>query len=61
MGMIPWRLTEPSVGLMPTTPLLWAGQMTEPLVSAPKAPMQRLAETATAEPELEPQVLPSGL
>ena len=58
--MIPERLTSPTVGLIPTMPLIDEGQMTEPFVSVPIASGQRLAETATAEPELEPQALRSS-
>ena len=58
--MIPERLTSPTVGLIPTTPLIDEGQMTEPFVSVPIASGQRLAETATVEPELEPQALRSS-
>src|SRR5215470_13905044 len=60
MGMIPERLTNPSVGLIPTIPFVVAGQTIEPSVSVPIATLQRLAETATPEPELEPQGLRSS-
>lgn len=53
--MIPERLTKPTVGLIPTIPLLVEGQTMDPLVSVPMASRVRLAETATPEPELEPQ------
>ena len=33
MGIMPLREIRPSVGLMPTMPLVFAGQMIEPLVS----------------------------
>ena len=46
---------------MPTVPFIWEGQMMEPSVSVPTARAQRLADTATAEPELLPQTSPSGL
>src|SRR5574342_77671 len=55
MGAIPARLTSPSVGLIPTTPFELAGQTIDPSVSVPTATGHRSAETATAEPELEPQ------
>lgn len=55
MGIIPDRLTRPTVGLIPTIPLLFAGQTMEPSVSVPIAITVRLAETATPDPELEPQ------
>src|SRR5690349_14836801 len=55
MGMTPARLVSPTAGLMPTTPLIEAGQRIEPSVSVPTEEAQRLAATAVAEPELEPQ------
>src|SRR5918911_4200930 len=55
MGMMPARLTTPSVGLMPTIPHVPEGQTIEPSVSVPTATRQRFAETAAPEPELEPQ------
>ncbi len=55
MGMTPARLVSPTVGLMPTTPLTLAGQRIEPSVSVPSETATRLAATAVAEPELEPQ------
>ena len=58
--MIPARLTSPTVGLMPTTPLADAGQTIEPSVSVPTATAPKLADTAAAEPELEPQGLRSS-
>src|SRR5579862_2382698 len=54
MGTTPARLVRPTVGLMPTTPLACAGQMMDPSVSVPIAAAARLADVATAEPELEP-------
>ena len=57
MGIIPERLISPTVGFIPTIPLLWEGQTMEPFVSVPMASTVRLAETATADPELEPQGL----
>src|SRR5918912_2001734 len=54
MGMTPARLVRPPVGLMPTTPLAEDGLMIEPSVSVPSAATHRLADTATAEPELDP-------
>jgi hypothetical protein len=36
-------------------PLLFDGHTIEPFVSVPIAKAQRLAETATPEPELDPQ------
>src|SRR5205814_5733588 len=55
MGTMPARLTSPTVGLMPTTPLVDAGQTIEPSVSVPIATAPKLADTATADPELDPQ------
>src|SRR5918998_1505045 len=52
--MMPARLTSPTVGLIPTIPVAEAGQTIDPSVSVPTATAPRLAETATAEPELEP-------
>jgi hypothetical protein len=60
IGMMPCRLTRPSVGLIPTMPFALDGQTMEPSVSVPTASAQRLAETATADPELEPQGLRSS-
>src|SRR6516162_10836988 len=53
--MMPVRLTRPSVGLMPTRPLVDEGQTIDPSVSVPIATAQKFAETATADPELDPQ------
>src|ERR1700712_4462845 len=55
IGMIPERLTRPTVGLRPTMPQRVAGEMMEPSVSVPMATAQRLAATATADPELDPE------
>ena len=60
IGTIPERLISPTVGFIPTMPLLFEGHTIEPLVSVPIAAMQRLAETATPDPELEPQGLRSS-
>src|SRR5258708_2861219 len=59
-GTTPARLVRPTVGLMPTTPFALEGQTIEPSVSVPSATAHRLAETATAEPELEPHGLRSS-
>src|SRR5262245_29432020 len=53
--MTPARLVSPTVGLIPTTPQTDAGHMMEPLVSVPREAVTRFADTAWAEPELEPQ------
>src|SRR5580704_19095248 len=60
MGMMPVRLTKPTVGLIPTRPLLDDGHTIDPFVSVPMAATHRLAETAAPEPELEPQGLRSN-
>ena len=60
IGMIPARLTSPSVGLIPTRPLAVEGHTIEPSVSVPIAAAHRFAETADPEPELEPQGLRSS-
>src|ERR1700730_1359577 len=57
MGMMPVRLTRPTVVLMPTSPLLVEGQTIDPSVSVPMAAAHRFAETAAPEPELEAQRL----
>jgi hypothetical protein len=64
MGTIPWRLTNPTVGFMPTMPFTDAGQLIDPFVSVPIATSTNTVATATAEPELEPQglkLLPAAL
>jgi hypothetical protein len=53
-GMTPVRLTSPTVGLNPTTPLIDAGQVIDPFVSVPRAADASPAATAAAEPELDP-------
>src|SRR5690349_10332785 len=58
--MIPERLTSPSVGLIPTSPLADDGQTTDPSVSVPTATAQKFAEAAAPEPELEPHGLRSS-
>ena len=57
MGMMPERLQSPTVGLMPTMPLLDEGHMMEPPVSVPTVSAHRLAEAAAPEPELDPHGL----
>src|SRR3954470_13737226 len=56
----PARLTNPTVGFIPTTPHSDAGLMIEPIASVPMAPATRFAETAAAGPELGPPVLRSS-
>src|SRR6185312_10022917 len=60
MGMAPPRLTSPTVGLMPTTPLTFAGQTMLPSVSVPIESAVKFADSAAAEPELEPHALRSS-
>src|SRR5208337_3610890 len=60
IGIIPARLTRPTVGLMPTMPLTPDGQTIEPSVSVPMAKAQKFAETAAPDPELEPHGLRSS-
>lgn len=54
MGMTPALEVSPTVGFIPTMPLIDAGPMIEVSVSVPKDRDTMFAETATAEPELEP-------
>ena len=54
MGMIPLRLTNPTVGFIPTNPLIDAGLTIEPSVSVPTATAQRFEATAVPDPELDP-------
>src|SRR5690606_2545168 len=60
IGRMPCRLTRPTVGFSPTTPLIAAGHRMLPSVSVPTLAAARLADTATALPELEPQGLRSS-
>ena len=54
MGITPFLEVSPGVGLIPTTPLIIAGPIIEESVSVPKLTGTILADTATAEPALEP-------
>jgi hypothetical protein len=54
MGMMPDRLTSPTVGLVPTSEHADAGEVIEPSASAPTATAHRFAATAAPEPLLEP-------
>src|SRR3954454_1987057 len=54
IGTIPFRLSSPSVGLIPTSPFAPDGQTTDPSVSVPTAAGARSAAAAPPEPELEP-------
>src|SRR6202043_655374 len=60
MGMMPVRLTSPTVGLIPTKPFAEDGQTIDPSVSVPIAAAQKLAEVAAPDPELDPQGLRSS-
>ena len=60
IGTMPVRLTRPTVGLMPTSPLTCDGDTIEPSVSVPTPAAARFAATATAVPELEPEGLRSS-
>src|SRR5439155_16563760 len=60
MGTMPARLISPTVGLIPTMPLVDEGETIDPSVSVPTASAQRFAATATADPELEPEGLRSS-
>src|ERR1700737_4300997 len=64
MGTTPARLTRPTVGLMPTTPLVLAGQTMLPSVSVPIDTAVKFAEEAAPDPELDPhgfRLIPYGL
>ena len=52
--MTPFLDVSPTVGFIPTMPLIDAGPMIDVSVSVPKDTGTMFAETATAEPELEP-------
>src|ERR1700689_3199694 len=54
MGTMRARLTRPTVGFSPTTPVTAAGQVIEPSVSVPIAASTSPAATAAALPEEEP-------
>src|SRR5206468_9663344 len=60
IGTMPVRLTRPSVGLMPTSPFVVAGDTIDPSVSVPTAAAARLAAMAAPEPELDPDGLRSS-
>ncbi len=54
IGIIPARLTSPTVGLTVTRPFWHAGDNSEPEVSVPIAAAASPAATAAADPELDP-------
>src|SRR3546814_18816536 len=60
IGMMPSRLTSPTVGLIPTRPLPAEGQITLPSVSVPPPTLARLAAIALPVPALEPPGLRSS-
>lgn len=55
IGMIPVRLHNPTVGLIPTSAFTEAGDTTEPSVSVPTQMALRLAAPADPEPALDPE------
>ena len=57
---MPARLTRPTVGLIPTSPLAPDGQTIDPSVSVPTPTAARLAATAAPVPELDPHGLRSS-
>src|SRR3546814_17340965 len=57
IGMMPTRLTRPTVGLIPTSAATADGQMMLPSVSVPMPTAARLAANAPPVPGLEPQGL----
>src|SRR5258706_16400633 len=57
---MPLRLRRPSVGLIPTRPLLFDGETMEPSVSVPTPAAARLAAIAAPDPELDPDGLRSS-
>lgn len=52
---------SPTVGLIPTIPLLDAGPIMDVSVSEPNDRGTMFADTATAEPEVEPSYLLLGM
>ena len=60
IGTTPARLVRPTVGLIPTTPSLFAGLTIEPSVSVPSPAAQRFADADAPEPELEPPAFRSS-
>src|SRR5688572_16959317 len=60
IGMIPERLTSPTVGFNPARPLTAAGHTMLPSVSVPTPMPARLAAIAAPVPELDPHGLRSS-
>src|SRR5687768_763325 len=54
MGIIPDLLHKPTVGFIPTNPLIEDGQPIDPSVSVPIPIAHKFAATAVPVPELEP-------
>ena len=54
IGITPARLTRPTVGFIPTSAHMLAGDVIEPSVSLPSDAAHRLAAVAAAEPLLDP-------
>src|SRR5882724_3014835 len=55
IGTMPLPGINPTVGLMPTSPLIEDGETTDPSVSVPTAAAHKLAAAAAPEPELDPE------
>ncbi len=60
IGMIPARLTRPTVGFRPTRPQVFDGDPIEPSVSVPMPTAAKLAAMAPPVPELDPDGLRSS-
>jgi hypothetical protein len=60
MGMMPERLINPTVGLMPTSAFTPEGHTIDPSVSVPTPAAARFAAMAAPVPELDPQGLRSS-
>ena len=58
IGITPWRLTRPTVGLMPTSMFWFDGLRIDPDVSVPTFAAHKLA--AVPMPELDPPVASTG-
>ena len=58
-GITPRVDQNPFVGLKPTIPQYAAGTLTEPMVSVPRAAIQKSAPTAAPDPPLLPPGVPS--
>src|SRR5690349_3034188 len=60
MGMMPLRLTMPTVGLIPASPFDEEGQTMDPSVSVPIPAAAKFAEIPAPVPELDPHGLRSS-